>query len=273
MQKAPIFRNSHAEVRYFRDTYDHALALYVDHHHQKILFLLLSCWTSFSWLVLIRRCCCCSCYGRFRCVVRRCCWRSCCLRGSYLLQCWHHPAQFKLPLPSLALSMWYVCDLLEIFDKLNTWSTFTFKFWSAYTLIQSNLASSAAPLSRWKGQHERLSLFLVCRQWSTGLKALVDIPAPGKRAKMISSSSSSSSTIPGIRLSNNHLRSGGRAIPTAGHPDLATYNRGTSSPQWSWQGSEGSPGLCPREEGEHRREVVGSIVTPSNDECLEMSIH
>ena len=130
MQKAPIFRNSNAEVRHFRDTFDHALALYVDHHHHKILFLLLSCWTSFSWLVLIRRCCCCSCYGRFRCVVRRCCWRSCCLRGSYLLQCWHHPAQFKLPLPSLALSMWYVCDLLEIFDKLNTWSTFTFKFWS-----------------------------------------------------------------------------------------------------------------------------------------------
>ena len=29
--------------------------------------------------------------------------------------------------------------------------------------------------------------------------------------------------------------------------------------------------MCSREEGEHRREEVGSIVTPSNDECLEMS--
>ena len=29
--------------------------------------------------------------------------------------------------------------------------------------------------------------------------------------------------------------------------------------------------MCPREEGEHRREATGSIPTPSNDECLEMS--
>ena len=29
--------------------------------------------------------------------------------------------------------------------------------------------------------------------------------------------------------------------------------------------------MCSREEGEHRREEVGSITTPSNDECLEMS--
>ena len=31
--------------------------------------------------------------------------------------------------------------------------------------------------------------------------------------------------------------------------------------------------MCSREEGEHRGEVVGSIQTPSNDECLEMSNH
>ena len=31
--------------------------------------------------------------------------------------------------------------------------------------------------------------------------------------------------------------------------------------------------MCSREEGEHRREDVKSIVTPSNDECLEMSNH
>ena len=31
--------------------------------------------------------------------------------------------------------------------------------------------------------------------------------------------------------------------------------------------------MCSREEGEHRREPFGSVVTPSNDECLEMSNH
>ena len=33
------------------------------------------------------------------------------------------------------------------------------------------------------------------------------------------------------------------------------------------------PCLCSREEGEHRRKDVGSIASPSNDECLEMSNH
>ena len=91
---------------------------YMAQHHHEILFLLLSCWTRFSWLVLIR-CCCCSCCGRFRCVVCRCC-----LRGSYLIQCWHDPSQFKLPLPSLTLSMWYVCGILAWFDTLYIWSTY-----------------------------------------------------------------------------------------------------------------------------------------------------
>ena len=47
--------------------------------------------------------------------------------------------------------------------------------------VQDNLASRAAPLSRQKGQHETISFSLVVRHWSTGSKALVDIPTPGKR--------------------------------------------------------------------------------------------
>ena len=79
-------------------------------------------------------------------------------------------------------------------------------------------------------------------------------------------------------LSNNHLRSVGIAIiTTAGHPDLTSYNWGTSTCQWPWQGGKWSPGLCSREEGEHRRESFGStplgFQTPSNDECLKMSNH
>ena len=45
--------------------------------------------------------------------------------------------------------------------------------------VQGNRSSRAAPLSRQKGQHDYISLFLVVRQWSTG--CLVDIPAPGKQ--------------------------------------------------------------------------------------------
>jgi len=66
-----------------------------------------------------------------------------------------------------------------------------------------------------------------------------------------------------------HIRSDRGGIPTASHPDLASYNGGTRLRQspWPWQGGEWSPGRCSTEEGEHRREVV-SITTPSNDECL-----
>ena len=134
--------NSHEKVRYFRNTYDHALALYIAQHHHKILFLLLSCWTRFNWLVLIS-CCCCSCCGRCRCVVCRCC-----LRGCYLIQCWHYPAQFKLPLASLTLSMWYVCGILEWFDTLYISSTFTFKFWSAYSKWPCKHGSTSEPIER-----------------------------------------------------------------------------------------------------------------------------
>ena len=43
-----------------------------------------------------------------------------------------------------------------------------------------------------------------------------------------------------------------------------------STPQSSGKGGERSPGCCSREEGHHRREVVVSIPTPSNDICLKM---
>ena len=43
------------------------------------------------------------------------------------------------------------------------------------TLQPCNLAH----LSWWKGQRDNVSLFQVVLQWSTGSKALVDIPAPG----------------------------------------------------------------------------------------------
>ena len=127
------------KVRYFRDTYGHVLALYIAQHHHKMLFLLLSCWTMFSWLILIRRCCCCSCCGRFRCVVCRCC-----LRGSYLIQCWHYPSQFKLPLPSL-----WACDTCVIYlNDLIRYTSGIHSLSNSDQRIQSNLASRAAPLSR-----------------------------------------------------------------------------------------------------------------------------
>ena len=63
---------------------------------------------------------------------------------------------------------------------------------------------------------------------------------------------------------------GGRTV-AANNPQSSSCNNGRSSiSQSSGKGGERSPGCCSREEGDHRREVVGSIITPSNDKSLKM---
>ena len=58
-----------------------------------------------------------------------------------------------------------------------------------------------------------------------------------------------------------HLRSDGTStILTPSHPEPASHNRSSSTVQCSGKGGEGSPGLCSREEGQHRRKVVPSIL-------------
>ena len=68
-----------------------------------------------------------------------------------------------------------------------------------------------------------------------------------------------------------HLRSAGTSIiPTPSHPEPASHNRSSSIAQSSWKGGEVSPGLCSREEGQHRRKVVvGSSNSSSNHKCLQ----
>ena len=53
-----------------------------------------------------------------------------------------------------------------------------------------------------------------------------------------------------------HLRSEGTSIKTPSHPEPASHNRSSSISQCSWKGGKGSPGLCSRKEGQHRRKEV-----------------
>ena len=66
-----------------------------------------------------------------------------------------------------------------------------------------------------------------------------------------------------------HLRSVGTSTPTPSHPEPASHNRSLSTAQCSWKGGEGSPGLCSREEGQHRRKVVVSIESSGNHKSLQ----
>ena len=50
-----------------------------------------------------------------------------------------------------------------------------------------------------------------------------------------------------------HLRSVGTSTITPSHPEPASHNRSLSTEQCSWKGGKGSPGLCSREESQHRR--------------------
>ena len=66
-----------------------------------------------------------------------------------------------------------------------------------------------------------------------------------------------------------HLRSVGTSTITPSHPEPASHNRSSSTGQCSWKGGEGSPGLCSREEGQHRRKVVVSIESSGNHKILQ----
>ena len=72
----------------------------------------------------------------------------------------------------------------------------------------------------------------------------------------------------------HNLRSGsGTSVTSPCHPHFASDNRSVSKAQCSWEGGEGSPGFCSREECQHRRKVVGSIYSissPGNHKCLQM---
>ena len=133
----------------------------------------------------------------------------------------------------------------------------------------------AAALGWWRGQHDFVSLFLFVRQWSTGWKALVDIPVPASKCDKISCHTLSSPFLKQHKgfssLSSSHLRSEVISIITTAEPHLACYNWGTGSMQRSWQGGEESPGRCVRKEDHHRRAVADPrCITPSDDECLKM---
>ena len=69
----------------------------------------------------------------------------------------------------------------------------------------------------------------------------------------------------------HNLRSAGTSVVSPCHPHFASDNRSSSIDQCSWEGGEGSPGCCSREEGQHRRKVVvGSIsVSSDNHKCLQ----
>ena len=77
-------------------------------------------------------------------------------------------------------------------------------------------------------------------------------------------------------LFNHHLRSVGFSIiVTPRHPEPSSHNQSSSAGQCSWEGGKGSPGCCPREEGQHRRKVIGSIcqwstVSSGNNKCLQI---
>ena len=69
---------------------------------------------------------------------------------------------------------------------------------------------------------------------------------------------------------NGHLRSAvGIFIRTPSHPEPASHNRSLSIVQCSWKGGKGSPGRCSREEGQHRRKVIGSIPSSGNNKSLQ----
>ena len=67
----------------------------------------------------------------------------------------------------------------------------------------------------------------------------------------------------------HNLRSKGTSVTPPCHPHFASDNRSMSIAQCSWEGGEGSPGCCSREECQHRRKVVGSICSPGNHKCLK----
>ena len=70
-------------------------------------------------------------------------------------------------------------------------------------------------------------------------------------------------------ICHHHLRSEPPII-ASGHSNLPTDDRCPSPFQSSWQGGDGSPGWCSREEGQHGREIVGFIgISPRNDKCLQ----
>ena len=66
-----------------------------------------------------------------------------------------------------------------------------------------------------------------------------------------------------------HLRSVGTSTITPSHPEPAFHNRSSSTGQCSWKGGKGSPGLCSREEGQHRRKPVRSIRSSGNHKRLQ----
>ena len=54
------------------------------------------------------------------------------------------------------------------------------------------------------------------------------------------------------------------------HPEPASHNRTLRTVICSWEGGEGGPGFCPREESQHRGKVVGARYTSSgNNQCLQ----
>ena len=140
--------------------------------------------------------------------------------------------------------------------------------------VQNNLSGMAVTLDRWKGQRDNISLLLGVRQWSTCWKALADIPAPGKaRWSNIPLQALLFNHQEIDLLSNTHLRSERRVsytIPAACYPHFAPNNRGRGKAQWPWEGGEGSPGLCSREECDHRRHHRIITGPTRNDERLNM---
>ena len=70
-------------------------------------------------------------------------------------------------------------------------------------------------------------------------------------------------------LFNHHLRSVGFSIiVTPRHSEPSSHNQSSSAGQCSWEGGKGSPGCRPREEGQHRRKVLGSVESSGNHKSL-----
>ena len=68
----------------------------------------------------------------------------------------------------------------------------------------------------------------------------------------------------------HYLRSAGTSVVSPCHPHFASDNRSVSIAECSWEGGEGSPGCCSREESQHSRKVfAGYILSPNNQKCLQ----